>query len=1039
MESGYAELHCHSNFSLLDGASHPEDLVQHASSLGLPALALTDHDGLYGAIRFYKACNEAGIKPIIGAELTLEEGSHLTFLAKDHTGYSNLCRLITRAQISSKKGSPALCSNHLAQHSKGLICLSGCRKGEIASLILSGRIKQAREAGLRLLEIFGKDNFWMELQNNFYPEDGELNQSLAQLANSLKINCVATNNVHYARKSDHRLHDVLLSIKKRSTLDHCRALRLNTEFYLKSAEEMKELFHWCPEAVSNTLALSRECNVRLDFSAYRFPEFPLPDGERAGTYLTSLCLERLKERYNPFSDEAERRLRYELDLIGKLDLAGYFLIVWDIMEYARRNGIPAQGRGSAANSIVAYILGITKVDPIKNRLFLGRFLNEEMSSLPDIDVDISTSHRERLIQYVYQKYGQEHTAMVCTFVTFQARNAIREVGKALGLPEPLLDLMAKSVSTYGAGEIEEDLGKLEKFRAYLDSGIWQEFISLCREIADFPRHLSIHVGGMLISSCPLTDIVPLEKATMPGRIVCQWDKDGIADAGLIKIDLLGLRMLSLIEEARQMVERSKGRGLNFDELPLDDSAVYDMISRADTIGVFQVESRAQIQTLPQTQPRSIEDLTIEVAIIRPGPLQGNMVHPYLQRRKGREEVSYLHPKLKSILEETLGVILFQEQVIQAAVLIAGFSAGEADGLRRAMSRKRSRQEMGKMRQRFLEGADRSGVDEETAERIFASLEGFAEYGFCKSHAAGFALLCYQSAWLKRYHPAEFYAALLNNQPMGFYSPDAVVSDAKRHGIIVLPVDIHKSAEWCSVEEGRVRLGFRFVRGMGKKSKGLIHEREKAPFSSLEDFFLRVGLNSRQVENLILAGAFDSFGSSKRELLWQLGLLEKRIPGKLPLKFSTFEIGLPPLTDLDELKADYDVLGLSPKYHPMEVLRKRVGGDGILKSSGVALLDDRAKVRVAGYVISRQTPGTAKGFRFLTLEDEEGIMNVVIRPVVYEKYRQVFRLEPMILVEGTLQKKDGVINVIAEKLAPFCRQEKRQRAFSHKPSWLELKR
>ncbi|RPJ07980.1 MAG: DNA polymerase III subunit alpha, partial [Deltaproteobacteria bacterium] len=744
------------------------DLVHRAARLGIEALALTDHDGLYGAIRFHKACKEAGIKPIIGAELTLEQGSHLTLLAKDHTGYSNLCRLITRAQISNKKGSPALSLNQLAQHSKGLICLSGCRKGEIAGLILSGKIREAREAASTLLNIFGKDRFWIELQNNFYPEDRELLEALTQLAHSLQVNCVATSNVHYAVKDDHRLHDVLLCIKNRTTLDHCQALKLNSEFHLKSPEEMKELFRSCPESVLNTLALARECNVSLDFSAYRFPEFPLPGGERVDAYLARLCLEKSKERYGSLSDEADRRLRYELDLIGRLDLAGYFLIVWDIMEYARRNGIPAQGRGSAANSIVAYILGITKVDPIKNKLFLGRFLNEEMSSLPDIDVDISTSHREKLIQYVYQKYGQEHTAMVCTFVTFQARNAIREVGKALGLPEPLLDLMAKSVSSYGAADIEEDLGKIDRFRTYLASGIWQEFISLCGKIADFPRHLSIHVGGMLISSCPLTDIVPLEKAAMPGRIVCQWDKDGIADAGLIKIDLLGLRMLSLIEEARQMAEKSKGMRINLNELSLDDSEVYDMISRADTIGVFQVESRAQIQTLPQTRPRSIEDLTIEVAIIRPGPLQGNMVHPYLQRRKGREEVSYLHSKLKPILEETLGVILFQEQVIQAAVLIAGFRPGEADALRRAMSRKRSRQEMGKMRQRFLEGADRNGVDGETAERIFASLEGFAEYGFCKSHAAGFALLCYQSAWLKRYHPAEFYAALLNNQPMGFY-------------------------------------------------------------------------------------------------------------------------------------------------------------------------------------------------------------------------------------------------------------------------------
>ncbi len=1039
MDHFYAELHCHSNFSFLDGASHPEDLVSRAVTLGLPALALTDHDGLYGAIGFYKACRAAGIKPVIGAELTIENGSHLTLIAKNHAGYSNLCRLITKAQISQSKGNPALSFNHLIQHSKGLFCLSGCRKGEIPGLILSDKTRQAHEAAGRFLDIFGRDHFLIELQNNFYPEDIELIKALSELAKTLRIRCVATNNVHYCKKEGRKLHDVLHCIKNRSTLDRCQTLRLNSEFYLKSPVEMKELFRAYPEAVSNTVAVAGDCDVSLDFSSYRFPDFPLPPGESPETYLCRLCFERVKDRYASNRDEAERRIRIELDLIGRLNLAGYFLIVWDIMEYARKNGIPAQGRGSAANSIVAYLLGITKVDPIKHRLFLGRFLNEEMAALPDIDIDISTYHREELIQYVYRKYGQEHTAMVCTYVTFQARNAIRQVGKALGLPEPLLDGMAKSAAGYGAGEVEEDLGKIDKFRPYFSSGIWQEFVSLCREIADFPRHPSIHVGGMLISSCPLTDVVPLEKATMPGRVVCQWDKDGVADAGLIKIDLLGLRMLSLIEEARQLIEKKKGIRLNPDALPPDDAEVYDIFCKADTIGVFQVESRAQIQILPQSQPRSLEDLTIEVAIIRPGPIQGNMVNPYLQRRKGLEEVTYLHPKLKPILEETLGVILFQEQVIQAAVLIAGFSPGEADFLRRTMSRKRSRQEMGKIRQRFLDGAKGNKVDEETADRIFAALEGFAEYGFCKSHAAGFALLCYQSAWIKKYHAAEFYAALLNNQPMGFYTPDVIVNDARRHEVTVLPVDINKSETRCSVEEEKVRLGFAYVKGIGKRAEErVMKEREKAPFSSLEDFFLRTGLEAKQVENLILAGAFDCFRRSKRELLWDLGMLEKRVPGTLPLRFPGVNISLPSTTDLEEMRADYEVLGLSPRYHPMEILRERVGGEGMIKSSGLNKVPSGSRVRLAGYVISRQRPGTAKGFSFLTLEDGEGMMNIVIKPAIYEKYRQVFRLEPMVGVEGIVQKRDGVINIIAEKLSAFKQRKEEQKVFYQKPSWIEVK-
>jgi error-prone DNA polymerase len=1015
---GYVELHCHSNFSLLDGASHAEDLVSRAAELNMPALALTDHNGLYGAIRFYKACLEANIKPIIGAEMTLENGNHLTLLASNNTGYSNLCRLITRAQLEHRKGRPVLSLETLARHSAGLICLSGCRKGEIVSSIASGQMEHAYEVARRYIEMFGRENFHVELQNNFYPDDEHLCRDLVDLARSLELGYVATNNVHYANKENHRLHDVLTCIKNRTTLDECASLRLNSEFHLKPFAEMAQLFQDYPRAISNTLAIAEQCNIDLDFSGYRFPEFLLPRGKTAKEYLAGLCWQKVHDRYN-MNSEIETRVNHELNLIEKLGLSGYFLIVWDIMDYAQRNGIPAQGRGSAANSIVAYILGITGVDPLKNKLFLGRFLNEEMSSVPDIDIDVSTNHREKLIQYVYEKYGQAHTAMVCTYVTFQARNAVREVGKVLGMPDNLLDKMAKSVSIYGARDLEQDLAGIEEFRPYLASVPWQEFISLCREIYDFPRHLSIHNGGMLISSCPLTDIVPLEKATMPGRIVCQWDKDGVADAGLIKVDLLGLRMLSLIREACEIVEEHHHNiRLTMNKLPLDDEGVYDMICRGDTIGVFQVESRAQMQTLPQMRPRSIEDLTIEVALIRPGPLQGNMVHPYIRRRKGLEKVTYLHPRLKPILEDTLGVLLFQEQVIQVATAIANFTPGEADSLRRAMSRKRSKDAMNEMRQRFIDGAKQNGVATSLANRIFESLEGFAEYGFCKSHAAGFALLCYQSAWLKKRYPAEFYCALLNNQPMGFYSPEVIVRDAKRHGVDVLPADINKSGIRCTVEGGKVRLGLMYVKEVGEKALSrIVTERERAPYSSLEDFYLRTRLERTPVENLILAGAFDSSGYQKRQLLWQLGLLEKKCPGEMPLEFGDSRVSLPDFTALEEMKVDYKVQWLSTKYHPMQVLRKDISGDGLLRSSELAQLSPDTRVRFAGYVIIRQRPATAKGFAFLTLEDEDGMVNVIIRPQVYKRYRQVFKLEPMIVVEGTIQKRD-TLNIIAETLAPL---------------------
>ena len=1027
MES-YCELHLHTNFSLLDGASHPEDMVARARELGMPALAITDHDGLYGVVPFYKRAKELGIRPVIGAEITMEGGHHLTLLARDNTGYSNLCHLISHAQLSHSKGKASLDFDTLARHSQGLFCLSGCKKGEVPGLILADKMDEALAAARRYLEVFGTENFWIELQNNLCPEDKGLCHELVRLARTLKVGYVGTNNVHYARGEGHRLQDVLVCIKNRSTLDESHHLRRpNSEFYLKSGGEMAQLFADFPGAISNTLHIAERCNVDLDFSRYRFPGFPLPQGETAESYLERICWEKARERYGDLSAEVESRLRYELELIRRLGLSGYFLIVWDIMEYARSNGIPAQGRGSAANSIVAYILGITKVDPIRHRLFVGRFINEEMSSIPDIDIDVSTNHRERLIQYVYEKYGEEHTGMVCTYVTFQARNAIREVGKAMGLPQDILDDMAKSVGAYGAGEIEEDLGQLEQFRPYVKSIPWQQFTALCREIADFPRHLSIHVGGMLISSRPLTELVPLERATMPGRVVCQWDKDAVADAGLIKIDLLGLRMLSLIQEAVELIEEGRGIRLDLDDIPQDVPAVYDMISRADTIGVFQVESRAQMQTLPKTRPRSIEDLTIEVAIIRPGPLQGNMVHPYIRRRKGLEKITYLHPRLKPILEETLGVILFQEQVIQVAIAIAGFTPGEADSLRRAMSRKRSKQAMMELRQRFLEGAKKNGVGEKVAARIFRALQGFAEYGFCKSHAAGFALLCYQSAWLKRYYAPEFYAALLNNQPMGFYIPEVIVNDARRHGVAVLPVDINRSGGRCTVEEGSVRLGFRYVKDVGEKAwQKIEEERGKGAFSSLRDFYKRTRLCREAIENLILVGAMDCFGIPKRQLLWQLGLVLKEGIDRLPLHFADQEVELPQMTPMEEVASDYQVQGLSCRYHPMQVLREGISRDGVLKSSEIVCLFDNTRVKIAGCVVSRQAPVTAKGHVFLTLEDEDGLVNVILKPRVYGKYRYIARREPLIVVEGTLRKKDGIINIVAERLLPLRQERERQK-------------
>jgi len=1025
---GYVELHCHSSFSLLDGASSPHELVSRAGKLGMRALAITDHDGLYGAVRFYKAAREAEIKPIIGAEMTLKNGCHLTLIAQNKTGYSNLCRLISQGHITGGKARAAVDWTTLATLSSGLICLSGCRKGEIGGLLLEEREDKATALAEKYLKVFGRENFFVELQHHYLPDDDRLCYQLVSMARRLGIGHVASNNVHYATADKHRLQDILVCIKNRTTLDESGRLRRpNYEYYLKSQHEMSRLFSDYPEAIANTSVIAERCSLDLEFHEYRFPDFSLPQGETSISYLRKLCYLGAEERYKPVTEQVKSQLEHELGVIDRMNLAGYFLIVWDIMRYARENGIPAQGRGSAADSIVAYVLGITRVDPIRHNLLFERFLNEGMKGTPDIDVDISTNHREKLIQYVYQKYGQEHTAMVANVVTFQARNAIRDVGKALGIPIHIIDRLGKSVDSYSASNLRDEAAEMDEFKSN-NSLPWQHYISLCQEIADFPRHLSIHVGGMLVSSCPLVDIVPLEPATAPGRVVTQWNKDDIEEVGLIKVDLLGLRMLSLIYDAVELVEKQHSIRLDLDAIPLDDPKVYDMLCRADTVGVFQVESRAQMQTLPKSKPRCLDDLVVEVAIVRPGPLQGNMVHPYLRRKQGKEKVSYLHTRLEPILKETLGVILFQEQVIRVAVDTAGFSPAEADKLRRAMGKQRSREEMEEMRQRFVSGARNQGIDNTTADKVFDQIASFASFGFCKSHAAAFARTCYESAYLKAYYSAEFYCALLNNQPMGFYSPEVIINDAKRHDVGIMPLDINRSHYSCTVESGRIRLGFRYVKGVGEATSiKIIEELQRGAFRSLEDFYLRTRPSREAVENLVLAGGFDGFGLSKRRLLWDLGLIMKQQPGELLLAIDKPEVSLPQMTQIEETAAEYRAQGLSSRYHPMQVLRQRISRDGVLKSSEIGSLLSGTRLRTAGYVVARQRPATAKGMVFLTLEDETGLTNVIIKPQVYARYRQVIGLEPLVMVEGKLQKKDGIANVLAERFSSLRQEAQRQRS------------
>jgi len=1009
----YVELHCHTNYSMLDGASHPEELLDRAQELGMDRMAVTDHDGLYGAVRFWRGARERGIKPIIGAELTLDGGYHLTLLARNNTGYSNLSRLISHAQLSHSKGQASLPFTTLAQQKEGLICLSGCSRGEIASHLVAGRKKEALTIGKRYLDLFGRESFWMEVQRHLLPEDQRLAGRLVGLADHLHVGVVATNDVHYAHRTGHCLHDVLTCIANHTTLDEAGSLlRPNSEYYLKSAQEMEELFSHLPQALANTRAIAEECDVDLNFSAHRLPPFDLPPGETASSYLRRLCLEGARRKYHPLTERVREQLDHELEVIERTGLSEYFLIVWDICRYAHERGIPAQGRGSAANSVVAYLLDITRVDPIAHNLLFERFLSEEANTMPDIDVDFSTDHREEVIGYVYDKYGEEHTAMVCNVVTFRARSAVRDVGKALGFPLPLLDQVAKALDTRSASSVEEELERVNGFAektAYLP---WRQLIELCREIDSFPRHLSIHVGGMIITAKPLVEIAPLERATMPGRVVVQFNKDDVEDLGLIKIDLLALRTLSLIYEALQLIKEHRGVELDLESIPLDDPVVYEMLCRADTIGTFQVESRAQAQTLPRMRPQKFEDIVVEVALIRPGPLQGNMVHPYLQRRAGLEEVTYLHPALEPALAETMGVIIFQEQILKVAMAIAAFTPGEADQLRRAMSRNRSHEAMEKLRGRFVAGALAKGLDEDTAQGVFDQLAGFAEFGFCKSHAAAFARTAYETLYLKAYYPAEFYCGLLNAQPMGFYSPAVVVGDAKRHGVKILPVDVNRSEARCIVEDGHLRLGFSYVDGLGEASLEILEEaRGEGPYYSLRDFCRRTRLARRVVENLIMVGAMDGWGKARRDLVWELGTISYQ-EGEMDLSPPLEEIDLPQLSPDEEIRMEYGILGLPVGDQIISLYRPRLERLAVLKSGELERRRNGEKVRVAGLVVVRQRPPTAKGFVFITMEDEDGLTNVIVRPDVYERYYRVLRNCFLLIVEGTIQKQPGILNVLA---------------------------
>ena len=1036
IESGYIELRAHSAYSLLRGTTSPEALLAEAARLGMQGLALTDHNNVYGAISFQKTAQALGIQPILGAELTIESHSAeekapslfmgegvggggrgcaaLTLLVANETGWENLCWLITQAQHQAPKGEGLLHFEQLDGHSEGLVALSGGRDGEITRVLEAEGMNAACQMAQRYAAVFDRERFWIELHHHRRPYDDQRLAALVELAESLGLGYVATNHVHYPAPADKPLADVVTAIRHNRALNDVQAhLFPNGQHHLKSGDAMRSLFHLYPRALQNTARIAAQCSYQLPSELQALPEYPVPAGMTAQAYLTQLC--RRSQRYQR---HMAGRLQHELDIIAGIGLANYFLVVWDIVRFSWEKGIRCQGRGSAANSLVAYLLMIAPIDPIKHRLVFERFLSPERQMTPDIDMDFDAETREDVIQYLYEKYGRTHAAMACTFVTYRHRSVIRDVGKAWGFApsiHPFLKdqwevrtaaanrLPSRTVND-GSALLDKDFSKQE----------WQEnpqahlepFFDICDRLLGNVRHIGIHNGGEIISDVPLSRRLPTEPATMADRTVVQWDKEGLEDAGIIKIDVLGLRMLAAITE---MVKRT---GIDADSIPFDDPRVFQMITEAKTFGVFQCESRAQMNTLPRLKPTCFLDLVIAISLIRPGPIMGNMVHPYLRRRRGAEMVSYLDDRLKPALEETLGVILWQEQVLKVAHDIAGFSHGQGEMLRRALGSKYSFQLLDQLEDIFIEGAIKNGVEEETAQTIFGQLRGFGAYSFAKSHAASFAVLTYQSAWFKTHHAAVFYAAILNHQPMGFWAPSTLVYDAMRQGIAVLPPDINRSDADCSIEDGAIRIGLSYVKGIkNQRLERLLEIRTGRPFADLQDFMRRVKMPLRLVERLIQSGAMDSWHSSRHQLLWDAGVLYKS-HSHLPMPLATPEVSLSAPSPMERLSMEYAASGLSTRHHPMQYYRGWCAERRILHSKQVMKARQGAVIQTAGMVVIIQAPETAKEIRFITLEDEFELINVVVFPDLYFQTRKVIRNERFLWFTGLVEREETVTTIRA---------------------------
>ncbi|MDQ3587878.1 MAG: error-prone DNA polymerase [Actinomycetota bacterium] len=1120
----YVELHCHSAFSFLDGASHPVELAGAAAEQGHEAVALTDHDGVYGSMELVQATKPLGVRAITGAEVTLDDGSHLTLLCESRAGYRNLCRLLTKAhahtrvwaqrkerspivdrastaptdnageggaerwaldssrararerpRVEPKAGESKVSLSDVEDHSEGLVCLSGCaRDGAVARRVETSDHVGAAAVARRLLAAFGPERFRVELQRPFARHDRRRNRLLSELAERLGVPAVATGNVHAHDRSRAALQDAFVAVREGKTLDESEPLRRgNASHVLAPPGAMAERFADHPEAVHESGRLADR--LRFDLGAdlgYRYPGSDDPTSDRR---LAELCRHRLDERYagRATRAQAEARLDEELRVIASLELSGFFLLHRDLLELAREVAAevrgpsvarallpPGRGRGSSVSSIVCYLTGLSHVDPIECDLFLGRFLNEEISALPDIDLDFPRDIRDVLIPRVHDRYGPERSALVAAFATFQVRSAIRDLAKSLGLPPGEIERLARQADPWQGNEIEQEVGEVQAARA--GSPRWQALTRLVRDVAGLPRHIGQHSGGMVISTEPLIDVCPVQPAAMEGRQMVQWDKDSCADARFLKIDLLGLGMLSAVERCVDLIHEARHEHIDLSRIDLGDKRVYSEIHRAETTGVFQIESRAQMQMLKRTLPESLDDLTVQVALVRPGPILGGAVHPYIERRKKlREnpgyEVPYEHPVLEPVLKDTLGAIVFQDQVIEVAMAFAGFSPGQAEGLRRAMSRKRSEAAMRSYEDKFVAGGMANGASEETARRVYDQIVGFSGFGFPKAHSAAFGLLAYQSTWLRVHYGPEFLCALLNEQPMGFYPPDALAHEAQRRGIVVLPPCVVDGTVDCMVEElpaagpvsgksfpcsqaarGKalpsppadgtlaVRLGLGYVSGVrAEEVQALVEERHRRPYRSVGDLASRSGAGPETLERLAWAGACDELvegpvSERRRRALWKLGAAypSVAVDGGRQLALPLDPEEAPKLREMsawDRMLADLGSTSVTLHEHPVELMRPGLG-PGYVTSAGLESTRHGSRVQVAGLVVARQRPATAKGVTFMLLEDEAGTINLIVTPPVYERFRLTVRAEPFVTASGRLERREGVTNILVDRIA-----------------------